>query len=43
MVHPEQVFEAITDHTTVVSVMYANNEIGTINPIPNISEAVRPA
>lgn len=41
MVHPEQVFEAITGRTTVVSVMYANNEIGTINPISKISEAVR--
>ena len=41
MVHPEQVFNAITDRTTVVSVMYANNEIGTINPISKISEVVR--
>ena len=41
MVHPEQVYNAITDRTTMVSVMYANNEIGTINPIAEISEAVR--
>ncbi|MEE3004665.1 MAG: cysteine desulfurase family protein, partial [Chloroflexota bacterium] len=41
MVHPEQVYNAITDRTTMVSVMYANNEIGTINPIAGISEAVR--
>ena len=41
MVHPEQVYNAITDRTTLVSVMYANNEIGTINPIAEISEAVR--
>ena len=41
MVEPERVYEAITDRTTVVSVMYANNEIGTVNPIPEISAAVR--
>ena len=41
MVEPDRVYRAITDHTTVVSVMYANNEIGTINPIPEISAAVR--
>ena len=41
MVHPEQVYNAITDRTTLVSVMYANNEIGTINPIAEISESVR--
>ena len=37
MVEPDRVYNAITDRTTVVSVMYANNEIGTINPIPDIS------
>ena len=41
MVHPEVVYDAITDRTTLVSVMYANNEIGTINPIPEISHLVR--
>ncbi len=41
MVQAEQVYNAITDRTTVVSVMYANNEIGTINPISEISEAVQ--
>jgi cysteine desulfurase len=41
MIQPEQVYNAITDRTTLVSVMYANNEIGTINPIAEISEAVR--
>ena len=40
-VEPDRVYNAITDRTTVVSVMYANNEIGTINPIPEISAAVR--
>ena len=41
MVHPEAVQQAITDRTTLVSIMYANNEIGTINPIPEIGQAVR--
>lgn len=40
-VEPDRVYNAITDQTTVVSVMYANNEIGTINPIPEISAAVK--
>jgi cysteine desulfurase len=33
MVTPEVVAKAICENTAVVSVMYANNEIGTINPI----------
>ncbi len=40
-VSPEAVGNAITDRTTVVSVMYANNEIGTINPISEIGAMVR--
>ena len=38
MVHPETVGKAICDETALVSVMYANNEIGTINPISEIAE-----
>ncbi len=41
MVHPEAVQQAITDRTTLVSLMYANNEIGTVNPISEIGTAVR--
>ena len=41
MIHPDAVHQAITDRTTMVSIMYANNEIGTINPIPEIGEVVR--
>ena len=37
-VTPEMVSRAICDNTAVVSVMYANNEIGTINPIKEIAE-----
>jgi cysteine desulfurase len=39
-VDPDQIEAAITDRTTVVSVMYANNEVGTIQPIPEIVERV---
>lgn len=35
-VHPEQVMEAIRPDTILVSVMYANNEVGTIQPITEI-------
>ena len=41
MVFPEAVYDAITDRTTLVTIMYGNNEIGTINPIPEISAAVK--
>lgn len=40
MIRPEAVYDAITDRTTLVSIMYANNEIGTINPISEISRVV---
>ena len=40
-VSPEQVYNATGPRTTLVSIMYANNEIGTINPIAEISEAVQ--
>lgn len=38
---PEQVEEAIRDDTCLVTVMYANNEIGTIQPIKEICEICR--
>ena len=38
MVTPEAVEKAICNKTALVSVMYANNEIGTINPIKEIAE-----
>ena len=41
MVQPESVYKAITNKTTLVSLMYANNEIGTVNPLPEISAAIR--
>jgi len=41
MVTPEIVSKAICNNTAIVSVMYANNEIGTINPIRDIAEICR--
>ena len=41
LVQPEAVQRAITDKTTLVSIMYANNEIGVVNPIPEIAQVIR--
>ena len=41
IVLPQQVEEAIRDDTCLVTVMYANNEIGTIQPIKQIGEVCR--
>ncbi len=41
MVHPDEVEAAIRPDTALVSVIYANNEIGTINPIREIAEVCR--
>jgi cysteine desulfurase len=40
LVDPEDVARAVTERTTLVSVMLANNEIGTIEPIAEIADAV---
>ena len=40
-VDPEQVRRAITDRTILVTIMLANNEIGTIQPISEIARAVK--
>lgn len=37
----EDVERAITDRTVLVSIMYANNEIGTIEPIAEIGQLIR--
>ena len=37
MVTPEVVSKAVCDNTAIVSVMHANNEVGTINPIKEIA------
>ncbi len=41
MVTPEAVSRAICKDTALVSVMYANNEIGTVNPVRDIAEICR--
>jgi cysteine desulfurase len=41
MVKPEDVVEHLDEDVALVSVIYANNEIGSINPIANIGEACR--
>lgn len=41
MVTPEIASKSICNNTAIVSVMYANNEIGTINPIKEIAEICR--
>lgn len=38
LVRPEELEAAIREDTAIVSIMYANNEIGTIQPIPEIGE-----
>ncbi len=38
MVNPQRIKDAITDKTILISVMYANGEIGTIQPIKEIGK-----
>lgn len=41
MVKVEDVQQQLTDHTILVSIMHANNETGTIQPIKEIAEVCR--
>jgi len=41
LVNPLEVTKAITDETILVSVMHANNEIGTVEPIEEIAEIAK--
>jgi cysteine desulfurase len=41
MVSPDDVRNAITDKTVLISIMLANNEIGTINPIKEIGRIAK--
>ena len=41
MVDAEQVAEAISERTNVVSIMLANNEVGTIEPVAEIGAAIK--
>lgn len=40
-IHLEELKEAITDETILVSLMHANNEIGTIHPLEEISSITK--
>ena len=42
-VQPDDVAAAVRPDTAVVSIMYANNEVGTIEPIAEIARAVKSA
>jgi cysteine desulfurase len=41
MVTVDSLAKAVCNNTTMASVMYANNEIGTINPIPELAEIAK--
>ena len=41
MVDPDDVRKAITDKTVLITLMYANNEIGTIHPIAEIGKIAK--
>jgi len=41
MVSPDDVRNAITDKTILISIMLANNEIGTINPVREIGKVAK--
>ncbi|MBI2864701.1 MAG: cysteine desulfurase NifS [Chloroflexi bacterium] len=41
MVDPADVERAITDKTVLVTIMTANNEVGTINPIADIAKVIK--
>ncbi len=38
VIEPSALEDALTDETALVSVMYVNNEIGTIQPIPQLAD-----
>ncbi len=41
MVDPDDVRDALQDNTILISVMHANNEVGTIQPVEEIGRAAR--
>ncbi|MCI0477235.1 MAG: cysteine desulfurase, partial [Anaerolineales bacterium] len=41
VVNPDDIARAITPHTILISVMYANNEVGTIQPLAEIAKIAR--
>jgi cysteine desulfurase len=43
IINPKDIYKAIRPETILVSIMYANNEIGTIEPISEIAKSIRKA
>ncbi len=43
IVHPEEVKKVLRDDTAVVSIMHSNNEVGTIQPLSEISKVTKEA
>ncbi len=41
VVNPEELKKLVTDKTVLVSIMYANNEIGTVEPIEELVKVVK--
>ncbi len=41
MVDPDSVRKAITDKTVLITIMYANNEVGTIHPVREIGKIAK--
>ncbi|MFC1839102.1 cysteine desulfurase family protein [Thermodesulfobacteriota bacterium] len=41
LVNPEEIAEAITAETILITIMHSNNEIGTLQPIKEIAEIAR--
>ena len=41
MVNPKDVEDSITNDTILISIMHANNEVGTVQPIKDISEIAK--
>ena len=41
IIKPEKIAEKLNEKTILVSIIYANNEIGTIEPIEEIAEVIR--
>ena len=41
IVNPKDIKDAVKENTILVSIMYANNEIGTIQPIQEIAKEIR--
>ena len=41
MVSPEAVYHAIREDTTLITIMFGNNEVGTIEPVFSIGKIAR--